>query len=190
MTIALYATVWTALALFVAAEAGRNRLRHKPALARWVGPALLGGAALLVLHILIALGARYGWDHAAAVRETARQAAGVYGFEWQGNIYVSYAFVLLWLIAALRWRASRDAPHSPTTGTWIWRAFFMLVIANGAVVFATTPASRTFGAVLVLTLAWAWLPESLFVPERLDRVEPRRALRRQETGEHADRHRG
>ena len=159
MTIALYTTIWTALALFVAAEAGRRRLSDGDRPAAWARPALVLGALLMTGHVLLALASRYGWDHAAAVRETARQAAVVYGFEWRGNIYVSYAFVVLWFVEVWRWPvpADRGAVTTTTIG-WTLRAFFFLIIFNGAVVFATTAWSRALGSLLMAILVWAWWP--------------------------------
>ena len=62
MTIALYATIWIALALLAVAALTGNRRAYA------------AGAVLAIVHVLIALGSTYGWDHDLAVRETARQA--------------------------------------------------------------------------------------------------------------------
>lgn len=160
MTIALYATIWLALTLFVLAEAGRGRVAHHRPPARWAWPALMLGAALLIAHVLIALSVRYGWNHERAVAETAKQAAAVYGFEWRGNIFVSYAFVLLWLAEGVRWRGSPSrAVPGPPAAAWAWRGFFLLIIFNAAVVFATSLASRLLGTVLITALLWAWWPK-------------------------------
>ena len=159
MTASLYLTIWIALVLFVAAEAGRSRFADELGPAPWALPALGVGAVLLVAHVLIALHTRYGWNHELAVRETARQAASVYGFEWRGNIFVSYVFVLLWCGEVVRWRSQ---PRRHAAGSrvlfWAWRGFFFVVIANAAIVFATSPATRVFGVLLTAALAWAWWP--------------------------------
>jgi hypothetical protein len=157
VTVALYATVWAALALFAMAEAGRSRFANDRGPASWARPALLTGACLMVTHVLIALGLRYSWNHDAAVAETARQAAAVYGFEWRGNIYVSYAFVLIWALEVWRWR-SRQIAAWVEPATWAWRGFALLIIANGAIVFATTTLSRAAGTLVVAALIWAWWP--------------------------------
>lgn len=160
MTIAMYLTIWAALALFVGAEAGR-RLSDRGNPTAWARPALILGAVLMTSHVLLALASRYGWDHEAAVRETARQAATVYGFEWRGNIYVSYAFVLLWFAEIWRWPARpREVAAGAGAITWALRAFFLLIIFNGAVVFATTAWTRALGSILVAVLVWAWWPDA------------------------------
>jgi hypothetical protein len=150
----LYATVWIALVLYTAAEIARVRLRdHRWALnrARSVSAA---GAVLMIVHALLAFAVRYNWDHELAVEETSRQAAAVYGFEWRGNIFVSYAFLAVWIADLWCWRTP---PSRPSHVTWIGRAFFLVMIVNGAVVFAR-PSWRIAGSVLVGALVWAWWP--------------------------------
>jgi hypothetical protein len=126
----LYATIWIALVLLVAAEIGRP--------ARWARVAWIGGGVLAAVHAVIAIAVRYNWDHALAVRETARQGMG-----FGPAIYVNYLFIALWVFAAWTWR------H------WLWRLFVLTMVTSGAIVFAR-PAARPFGAALVAALAWAW----------------------------------
>jgi hypothetical protein len=162
VTVALYGTIWAALLLFVAAEAGRRRPSSAGGQASWAYPALVLGAGLMTCHVLVALASRYAWNHEEAVRQTARQAAVVYGFEWRGNIYVSYAFVLLWIVEVWRRKGKQQSDAvRPGAMTWAWRAFFFVIIFNGAVVFATTPWTRALGLALVSALVWAWRPHRL-----------------------------
>ena len=137
MRIALYGTIWAALALLAVAALKQNRLAY------------VVGAALALVHVLIALGGTYAWNHERAVSETARQAADVYGFAWRGSIYVSYAFVIVWILDATLGRG--------VTREWIVRAFFLVMILNGAIVFAS-PLGRVLGIALVAALLWAWRP--------------------------------
>jgi hypothetical protein len=147
MTIALYATIWLALALLAAAALGARRMSPAPP---WARNAYAAGVVLAIVHVLIALGNTYEWDHARAVRETARQASEVYDFVWSGSIYVSYAFLLVWAL---------DASRSHTfTRNWIVRGFFLIIIINAAVVFAVTTAGRMAGMLIVATLIVAWWP--------------------------------
>ena len=146
MTIALYATIWTALALFAIAIISA---RGGTPIPRWARIAYAAGAALAIVHALIALGSTYAWNHERAVSETARQAAEVYGVAWRGSIYVSYAFLLVWALDA--WRSQR------LTRNWTVRAFFLIIIINAAIVFATAPG-RMAGVLVVLALVWAWWP--------------------------------
>ena len=151
----LFATIWVALALFVVAETGKGPLATGGRAAGWARPAWIAGALLAIGHAVIALAARYGWDHEAAVRATAAQSADVYGFAWRGSIYVNYVFLALWLLAAWSWR------H------WAWRAFVVTMIVNGTIVFAR-PAARPFGAALVMALVWAWWTTKTISPRHKD----------------------
>ena len=141
----LFLTIWVALVLFAVAEAGKGPLASDGRPARWARAAWMTGALLAVVHAVIALAIRYQWDHEAAVRATAEQSAALYGIAWRGSIYVNYLFLALWLLAAWSWR------H------WLWRAFVLVMIVNGAIVFAR-PAARPFGAALATALVWAWWP--------------------------------
>jgi hypothetical protein len=143
----LFVTIWAALVLFVAAEAGKGPLMVNGQPPQWARPAWIAGAIMAIVHALIAIDVSYNWDHDAAVRGTANQAAALYGFAWQGSIYVNYVFLLLWLLAAWTWR------H------WAWRAFVLTMLVNGAIVFAR-PMARPFGVVLVAALLWAWWPRA------------------------------
>jgi hypothetical protein len=160
MRVALYATIWVALALLVVSEVARRfEVRLKPdATYKWAWWAFAAGGALTAVHVLIALAIQYNWDHKAAVSATAAQAAEVYGFRWRGNIYVSYLFVAIWVLEAVRWRLNPELFTTRRPGaTWALRFFFLLIIVNGAVIFASYPM-RLLGAVIVAALVWAWLP--------------------------------
>jgi hypothetical protein len=86
-----------------------------------VGTASLGlGRTPCHVHSLIAFSVRYNWDHDAAVRATATQAAEIYGVAWRGSLYVNYVFLALWLLAAWPWR------H------WGWRVFVLTMVVNSA----------------------------------------------------------
>jgi hypothetical protein len=160
MDVALYSTIWAALGLFVAAEAGKQRFWRRRAAPDWAWAASLCGATLCTLHIALAFAGRHGWSHEVAVRETARQTAAVYGISWGGGVYVNYVFVATWFFEAWWWRAYPS--HYFNRGqsvTWALRAFYFLIIANAVVVFASVPG-RTVGVVLVGVLLWAWRPGS------------------------------
>ena len=71
----LFVTIWVALALFVAGEAGKGPLQISGRPPRWARPAWTAGAILAIVHAIIAFDVRYRWDHDAAVTATAAQAA-------------------------------------------------------------------------------------------------------------------
>lgn len=140
----LFATIWLALVFFVIAEAGKGALADQGRPAAWAGPAWILSSILIVIHTLLAFETRYNWDHETAVRETALQGAALYGLAWRGSIYVNYVFIALWVTLAWRWR------------NWVWRVFVLVMIVNGAIVFAR-PMARPWGILLVAALLWAWL---------------------------------
>ena len=158
MTFALYASIWIALAAFVAGEAGKRR----GTIPRWAWPVWVAGTLLCVLHIVIALGHYHHWNHDSAVTETARQTAAVYGLTWGGGVYVNYLFVAVWLAEVWYWRA-RPAEYFARSPVVVWgvRAFFFIIIVNAAVVFAA-PRARVAGVAMTvaLLLIWANRPSS------------------------------
>ncbi len=156
MTVLLYATIWTALLLFAAAEAGRTRLAAGNVPAHWAWAAWNLGGALTLVHLLVALDLRYGWNHGAAAAETARRSAEVYGVGWRGSIYVNYLFVVCWFAESWRWRRAAGGRAPSATGTWLLRLFFLIVIVNGAIVFAVHDAGRVAGVLIVAVLLWSW----------------------------------
>ena len=66
-----------------------------------------------LLHILIAMSHHHRWSHEAAVLETARQTAAVYGLAWGGGVYVNYLFVGVWLAELVWWRIDPAALSRP-----------------------------------------------------------------------------
>jgi len=168
VTIALYATIWVALALFVAGEAGKpaplsGRGRgHGEAEAATRGSRAWRvwaiGALLAAVHIPIAFAARYDWSHLAAEQETARRTAEMFGVYWAGGVFVNYLFIAAWLVEAWWWRA-RPAGYArrPAWLVWTLRGFYLIIIVNAAVVFAS-PIGRWPGAALVAALVWIWRP--------------------------------
>jgi hypothetical protein len=147
----LYLSIWAALVLLAVAELGKGPLAASGRPASWAKPVWVASVILALVHTLLAFQERYAWDHETAVRETARVGAAVYGFEWRGSLYVNYVFVALWATVAWPWR------H------WAWRAFVLLMVVNGAVIFAR-PGARPFGALVVAALVWIWWGRRLVPP--------------------------
>ena len=152
---ALYATIWTAMALFVAGEVAKTYARDRPV--KWPWLLWAAGAILCAVHMGVAMAVRYAWNFDEAVRDTAAQAAVVYGVTWPGSLYVNYVFTLTWLAETAWWAVSpRTYAARPAAVVWLSRLFYFIVIFNAVVVFARGPA-RPFGVVLVAVLAAAWV---------------------------------
>jgi hypothetical protein len=152
--LALYLTIWIALVLFVVGEAGRARataLGPPPAWAWW---AFASGLALAILHTILAFDIVHDWAHADAVRNTSRQTEAVFGLSVGWGVYVNYVFFAVWFADVWWWRATRGATR-PRSVTWSLRAFYLVIVVNAAVVFAS-PARRVLGLVAVTALIWAW----------------------------------
>jgi len=133
-------TIWIALALFVAGEFRRP----------WL---FLAGGILAAAHLAWAMQDVYGWDHGAAIDATARQTQAIFGVDWGGGVFVNYAFVGVWIADAI---ARIAAPALRTRAvTWTLRAFYFVVIANAAVIFAS-PGRRWAGLVICVLIAVAW----------------------------------
>jgi len=156
---ALYWTIWIALALFAAGEAGKRLLGGARA-APWAWTVSATGVTIAIAHVVIAMGARHGWSHDAALAATARQTRAVYGVDWGGGVFVNYAFVSLWIAELWLWRRVPARYVSrPDAVTWLVRAFFFVVIVNAAFVFAGG-LRRIAGAVIVLSLVVSWWPRT------------------------------
>ena len=150
----MYWTIWIALLLYGAGESGRRRIRAGGA-APWAWWAFVAGALLCAIHIGIAMKSAHAWSHEAAIAATARQTMAVYGVNWGGGVFVNYAFVAVWLFEAWRWR--RRPAGNARAITWMTRVFFLVMILNGAVIFAAG-TRRIAGALLVVWLLWIWRP--------------------------------
>ena len=143
----LYLTVWISLSLFALAELARGRTVRG-----WPRAVSAAGLALMIVHILIAMGARHDWQHTSAMAATAQQTREVYGVAWGGGVYVNYVFTIvwgLWLVPGCQ------GARAPRFWGQIARGLFLIVIGNAAVVFAAG-WRRWLGVAIVVVLALAW----------------------------------
>lgn len=145
---ALYVTVWLSLAMLAAGEIA-NAAGRRGALA---GRLHLAGALLMIAHLVAAMSVVHHWSHEAAARATAAQTARVFGVDWGGGLWVNYAFIAGWV--AYGWRLA-IAPDAASPWRWGFRAWTLIMVANGAIVFAA-PDRRTAGAIIMVVLLWSW----------------------------------
>jgi hypothetical protein len=151
---ALYVSIWLSLALFAAGDAGRARLGAAPSAVAWPWWSWVAGIALAVVHFALAFELRHDWSQEAAVRATAAQTAAVYGLDWGGGFFVNYLFLAVWTIDAWRWRAAPGIVDARgRVVRWMLRAFYLIVILNGAVIFAAG-WRRLLGLLIVVALVW------------------------------------
>lgn len=161
--------VWLSLVGLLAGEVGAAR-RHRTGVEPWwAWPASMAGCLALCAHMLLAMASRHQWSHQAALLDTARQTAEVYGVAWGGGLWVNYAFAGLWMAWLTAWKASPARFwNQPRWQLWGARAFVFVIVLNAAVVFAA-PQRRLAGAALTLALPAAWWFGSISKAPRRDR---------------------
>ena len=145
-------TIWTALALYVAGEYGRTRRPPAP----WARPVWLLGALTYLAHVAAAFGIHHDWSHAAAYAHTAARTEELFGLDWGGGLWVNYAFTAIWIGEGLWWqlRPAHSQRRSRLRRLAV-RAFFLFMIANGAVIFVEGPR-RLLGVGVLAALVWIW----------------------------------
>ena len=149
----LFATIWIAILLFIAGEAGKRwPASHDARL--WAWRAWVAGTFLCAAHMILSLAIRHGWSHRAALESTAMQTEAVYGVAFGGGVYVNYIFLGAW-VAETAWWGFRPSHYFTRTAaiTWTLRIFYFVVLLNAAVIFATR---WLFGLVLMSVLVWTW----------------------------------
>lgn len=137
-------TIWLAVFAWAATEVLKRRGQSETARGVWTS-----GAALLAVHIALAFHYWHGWSHAAAYQSTAIQSAQLTGVASGWGIYLNYALLAVWVADAAWWWVSPRAyeTRSRAIDRTVF-AFFLFMMVNGAVVFATT-AMRYAGAAAV-----------------------------------------
>jgi hypothetical protein len=155
----LYLTIWIGLTLFVLGETGRSFATTGTRAPAWAWWTFSAGLVLTIVHTLIAFAVVHNWVHGDAVRGTARQTEAVFGVAVGWGVYVNYAFMAVWFADAWGWRAA-PSHRRPAPLVWTLRAFYMVMIFNGAIVFASG-AGRVLGIALVSWLCICWAPRRL-----------------------------
>lgn len=150
-------TVWVALLGYAAGAACLLLAGRRPGLRRTARLAWTVGCVWFLAHVLCAFAFHYGWSHATAYAETARQVGEVTGARAGGGVFVSYLFTLMWVADVVWWWAD-EAGHRRRPG-WLaaaWQGFFFFIVFNGTVVFEHGPA-RWLGLLICGGLALVWL---------------------------------
>lgn len=151
---ALYLTIWVALILFLAGETGRSAAgRARPP--EWAWWSFTLGLLLALVHTLLAFDLVHNWVHADAVLATARQTDAVFGAAVGWGVYVNYVFFIAWAADAAWWRKAPEVWRRPALVTWTLRIFYLVIIVNAAIIFATGPR-RALGVLAVSWLARVW----------------------------------
>ena len=148
-------TVWLALSCYVGAEAIRSGAPHlhRQQVARLINTA---GCLLFMAHVACAFHFYHHWSHAAAYADTAGQTARYFGFNSGFGLYFNYLFLVLWIVQVITsWiSVAATQPLAPWLTRTV-RAFVLLMIFNGTVIFAHGPI-KWFGLVLSALLLVSW----------------------------------
>jgi hypothetical protein len=148
------ATILVATVLWAWAEVLKIRRPAVVEPTRRVWTAAFGFA---LLHAVAAFQVAYGWSHAAALVDTARQTAAVTGLSWGGGIFANYLFLALWFADAVWWWVAPAAYlRRPLRVERTRLAIFLFMFLNGAVIFAGN-AARAAGAPAVAAVCMTWL---------------------------------
>jgi len=116
----------------------------------------------MAAHATWAFAGIHRWSHDAAREATARQVEAVTGWRLGSGIWVNYAFVIAWSWIAWAW------PRMNQEGRRAWRACFLFMGFNGAVVFVHGPA-RWMGiawtVAAITSCATSWKDRSKNAPQ-------------------------
>jgi hypothetical protein len=89
-------------------------------------------------HVAAAFTFHHGWSHAAALRDTARQTAAMFGVESGFGLYFNYAFTLIWAgDVAWMWLGPRSHTARPRWVSAFIHSFMAFMFFNATVVFAS-----------------------------------------------------
>lgn len=111
------------------------------------------GLLAYLIHVVAAFGYFYDWSHAKGLEETASQTRELTGLDSGSGLYLNYVFTLVWLTDAVHWWIAGLSSHAERHRIWhlLLHTFFLFMIVNGAIIFASGPV-RWFTAVLLILL--------------------------------------
>lgn len=157
--------VWTRLTADLVCLAYVLALGLRLRAGRWTPAARscwIGGALLLVVHVVTAYGEAHGWSHAAAVEHTRQETLRRTGWDSGMGIWLNFVTVALWLAEAVRIAGLPAGPESQNGASRFaslaqgWIAFMLV---QSAIVFADAPLRwvALLAALLLLAfLAISW----------------------------------
>ncbi len=143
-------TIWSALIAYAGSVV--CWIHSNPAWARRLWTL---GCLFYLVHVVVAFDLHYRWSHSVAVASTAERTEQLTGIRTEAGIYVNYFFTLVWVCdVAYWWLAGQHRYRQrPRSISWALHLFFVFMVFNGAIVFASGPA-RWIG-IAVLTVIGA-----------------------------------
>ncbi len=110
----------------------------------------------MLAHVACAYHFYHTWSQDSVYRETARQTAEVFNFNWGGGLYINYAFILAWVLDVIWWwRGLAAYNQRPRYLDLAWQGFFLFMVFNATVVFKTG-VLRWLGVALSVGLVAVW----------------------------------
>lgn len=96
------------------------------------------GAALLTIHVVVAMFLVHGGSHAAAVAATAERTREAFGVDAGYGVWFNYACVLVWSVDALRlWFGGENSLARRDAWFWFVQTYLAFMVFFGAVVFGS-----------------------------------------------------
>ncbi len=114
------------------------------------------GAALLLLHTVLAFLLVHQGRLDAALADTARRTEEVVGLAWSGGVWLNFLGVGLWLLDAARlwYEWARQQVLAPRLWSGSVQAYLAILMFNATVVFGPR---GWIAAALLATAVWWWL---------------------------------
>jgi hypothetical protein len=111
------------------------------------------GAALLAIHVVVAILLVHGGSHAAAVAATAQRTRAVFGVDAGYGVWFNYACVAIWGVDALRlWLGGKNFLARRDAWFWFVQTYLAFMIFFGAVVFGSLWWLLPIGASVAATI--------------------------------------
>lgn len=115
------------------------------------------GCGLVLAHVVCAFQFYHAWSHADAFQHTAEETQRLLGWRFGAGVYFNYLFAAVWIgDCAWWWVRPQSYDTRPRLLGWIVHAYLLLIVFNGAVVFAAGPI-RWFGSAACALLVPLWL---------------------------------
>lgn len=113
------------------------------------------GAALLTIHVLVAIFIVHDGSHAAAVEATAERTRDTFGVDAGYGVWFNYACVAIWGADALRlWLGGSDSLARRDAWFWFVQTYLAFMVFFGAVVFGSLWWLVPIAASVVITLSF------------------------------------
>jgi glucan phosphoethanolaminetransferase (alkaline phosphatase superfamily) len=145
--------IWLALIAYGASVTAL--LCDRYAVAKWLWTI---GCGFYLMHVAFAFHIHYAWNHQTALTKTIDQTRAQTGFETSLGIYFNYAFTLIWCLDVMYWwwAGTKTYRGRRKVIAWSLHLFFLFMVVNGAIVFASGPA-RWLGIAVVTLIGFGCL---------------------------------